>query len=85
MPGRAAYGAYDLFVSGVASLEIIGGGMVRITFTVNQSNDGRVEAHPADFALVMPLSAIPDGIGKALSITARAVFTDASGNMMLMN
>lgn len=62
----------DLFVSSVNYFEIIGSGLFRVTFSVNKTNAaGSLEPHPADWALVMPLSSLPDAIGKAMAVGAR--------------
>lgn len=75
----------DLFVSGVDTIEMIGGGMARLTYSVNRSGeDGRLHPEPADFALVMPVTAIPDFIGKAIAVTSHAIFVSADGKMTLM-
>lgn len=76
---------YDEFVSSVNYFEIIGGGLFRVTFTVNQTNAaGELECTPANFALVMPLTALPDAIGKAMAVSARAVFMRVDGNLTMM-
>lgn len=76
--------ASDLFVSCVNTIEVIGGGMVRVTFLVNLSGtDGRLHAEPADWALVMPAASFPDGIGKAIAATARCVFATPDGEIIL--
>lgn len=65
--------AEDLFVESVNVIEEIGRGRVHITFLVKRSHGGVLEAEPADFALSMPLSAVPDFIGKALMAVAHTV------------
>lgn len=77
--------AADLFVSSVNYFEIIGGGLFRVTFNVNKTNaTGHLQPQPADWALVMPLSSLPDAIGKAIAISARKVFADEDGAITLM-
>lgn len=72
--------AQDLFVSNVNTIEVIGGGLVRVTFFVNYNNGGgTLEPEPADFALVLPLTAMPDGIGKAMLAMGRRIMASEDG------
>jgi hypothetical protein len=76
--------SHDIFVSSVNDIQIIGGGLVRITFNVNRVGDnGVLTPEPCDDALVMPLAAIPDGIGKALAVTARTIYADKDQLLVL--
>ena len=75
------YRAYDEFVSSVNCFEIIGCGLFRVTFFVIV--DG--QSAPADFALVMPLSSLPDAIGKALAVSGKAVFAREDGTLSMMH
>lgn len=76
----------DLFVSSVNTIEVIGGGMVRVSFFVNENRDGcGLKPYPADWCLVIPASAVPDGIGKAIAATARMVIADTDGNITLVH
>lgn len=79
-------GHRDEFVSSVNYLEIIGGGLFRVTFYVNvaNANDSNLECVPADFSLVMPLTALPDAIGKALVVSSRTIFARPDGSLTLM-
>lgn len=71
--------AQDLFVSSVNTIEVIGGGLVRVTFMVNRNNGGGLEPEPADFAVVLPLTAVPDGIGKAMLACGRKIMASEEG------
>lgn len=76
--------ARDEFISGVNYLEVIGGGLFRVTFYVNVTDDmGLLECKTADFAVVMPLTALPDAIGKALAVTGKTVFA-REGSLTVM-
>lgn len=66
--------AEDFFISGVRAIEVIGCGMVRATFFVNLAGEGgKLEAKPAEFAIVMPVAMMPDAIGKAMMALGRTV------------
>lgn len=82
---RPTDSAEDVFASSVNYFEIIGGGLFRVTFNVNVTNGvGAIETRPSNFALVMPLSALPDAIGKAIAISSRVVFARDDGSLTVM-
>lgn len=66
--------AHDEIVSSVNFFEVIGGGLFRVTFYVNRTDSlGNILQEPAEFALVMPLTSLPDAIGKALVVAGRRI------------
>lgn len=77
--------AADEFVSGVNHMEIIGGGLLRVTFFVNVSDGGALVSVPANHALVMPLCALPDAIGKAIATSSHSIFARADGLTLRMH
>lgn len=71
--------AHDEFVSKVNTIEVIGGGLVRVTFLVNHNDGNGMVAVPAKFAIVIPLTEMPDGIGKAMLAIGRKVIAGDGG------
>jgi hypothetical protein len=76
--------AGNVFISGLDHIEAIGGGMLRFVLYINIANEaGLLDAIPLDFDIVMPASALPDAIGKALSAMGRVVFA-REGSLSVM-
>lgn len=61
-------GTPEIFVSGVGDIEDIGGGCVRFTFYVMEKGQRIVTAK-----IVMPISAVPDGVAKTTAMLHGAV------------
>lgn len=75
----------DLFISSVDHMEVIGDGMLRMSFLVNIAGEaGHLESVVADFALVMPMVSLPDAIGKAIATTSRMIFARDDGTITLV-
>lgn len=75
----------DLFICGLDRIESIGGGMLRFVLFVNFENEcGAMEKSPAEIDIVMPASALPDAIGKAIVAVGRQVFIGTDGSMTLL-
>lgn len=72
---------HDVVVSGVESVTDIGGGMVRAEFFVNRKSavTGLLERVVLPDALVMPISMVPDAIGKAMIAIGRKIIASEDG------
>ena len=70
----------DLHISGIESITDIGGGEIRVEFYVNRpGEDGRLQRIVLEDGIVMPISSVPDGIGKALMAIGRRIIAREDG------
>jgi hypothetical protein len=72
-----------IFASGVEFIRRIGGGMVEVGFYQNVESNGRMTCEPAYETLVLPLSAVPHGVGLALMVMGHTVVVDECGTIEL--
>lgn len=84
-PPISIIGHTDVFVSGLECIEPVGGGCLRFVLFVNQVIDGVNVRVSLDHAVVMPIDALPDAIGKALMALGRQVFIKPDGTMTVMH
>lgn len=71
----------DVFVSGLERIEVVGGGCLRFVMFTMEHIEGRMCRVELDNAIVMPLDALPDAIGKALMAMGRQVVVRPNGQI----
>jgi hypothetical protein len=79
---RQTTGAHsDVFASGLERIEIVGGGCLRFVMYAMEQIEGRMCRVEMERAIVMPLDALPDAIGKALMAMGRQVMVRPDGQI----
>jgi hypothetical protein len=74
----------DQFVSGIDRIENAGGQCVRLVTYVMRDIDGNMTPCEGPH-VVMPLDALPDAVGKALSAMGRQIIVRPNGQVLLAN
>jgi aromatic ring-opening dioxygenase LigB subunit len=74
---------HDTYFDGVDHFENMDGGNIRVICYVNRIVDGKRTRVILDHGLVMPASAFPDAIGKALMQLARQVVVSPNGTLSI--
>lgn len=75
----------DLYFDGVDHFESVDGGNVRVVCYVNKMIHGKRTRVILDDGYIIPSSALPDAIGKALMALARQVIVSPSGSLTILH
>lgn len=74
-----------VFVSGLEAVERVGGDCLRFVFFVNEMLNGKLTRVLQQQTVVMPITALPDAIGKSLTALGRQVLVRADGSVTAMH